>query len=110
MKQPVPIRASYVDTNCPVDQWCSDIATVYSNVRVSDYPMFRWSQFTNDVTILGEYVRRGEENQSRAQVARILGRLLDFVGAYLYRADVPEPNFPYDTKEGNWKAWTSFSE
>jgi len=46
--------------------------------------MFAWVQIVNDVTILGEQLRRNRRSEGAARAARVLFRLLEFLGYYLY--------------------------
>ena len=91
-----------------LEEWCKELAEIYgNNVSVSVYPLFRWSQFMNDVTILAEETRRKRYPESIPQIARILGRFLDFIGAYLNRS--PIPTFP-NTDNDRWKVWQSLAD
>ena len=91
----------------PLNLWCKSLAEIYKDVTVSDYPMFRWMQFVNDVTILSEEIRRRRYNEAIDQVANILGRYLDFISAYLNNKN--NPSFPNTDKE-RWKVWGKLSE
>lgn len=74
--------------SAPVEEVCLGIASVYKNVSLAQDPIYRWLQVVNDVTILGEDVRRGAARQTAAteRAIKVLMRLLDFLGYYLYAA------------------------
>ena len=67
-----------------IDELAKRLAKLYANVSLSRDPMFSWVQITNDVTILGEDLRRNRESEAVRRAGKILIRLLEFLGYYLY--------------------------
>lgn len=67
-----------------IEEISEHIARVYEPVRLAESPMFRWIQILNDVTILGEEVRRDRPHEAVDRAGRVLMRVLHFVGHYLY--------------------------
>src|SRR5262245_11025483 len=60
------------------------LGSLYEAVSVSRDPMFAWVQIANDVTILGEELRRHRLNEAVRRSAKVLMRLLEFVGYYCF--------------------------
>lgn len=79
-----------------IEMISKQIAKVYKNVHFATFPMLRWVQIINDTTILGEEVRRNRYSKAVERAGRILMRLLDFIGHYLYihTPDINNPKFP----------------
>ena len=107
-----------INENFALGGLCKELANIYmyknekgveKGVYVSDFPMFRWLQFVNDVTILSEEIRRERYTESIKQVSCILGRFLDFIGTYINKESTP--SFSNNNNINNrWKVWLSFSE
>lgn len=70
------------------------IATVYEKTDLAHYPLLRWVQILHDATILGEDVRRNRTSNAIDRAGRVLMRLLDFTGHYLY-IHRPNPRKPH---------------
>jgi len=66
------------------------VAEIYRNVTYARDPMFRWVQIVNDVTILGEEVRRNEVSRALDRAGKVLMRLLDFIGYHLSIHEIAE--------------------
>src|SRR5712691_4116144 len=60
------------------------LGSLYAEVSVSRDPLFSWLHITNDATILGEELRRNREIEAADRAGKILIRLLEFLGYYLY--------------------------
>lgn len=60
------------------------LGKLYGGASLSRDPMFSWVQIANDVTILGEELRRGRSDDAVDRAGKILMRLLEFLGYYLY--------------------------
>lgn len=69
-----------------------EFAGVYKLVSLAHLPMYRWLQIVNDVTILAEETRHGprRRQQAKNRAIKVLLRLLDFLGFYLYVARKPQ--------------------
>lgn len=59
------------------------LGNLYKKVDIAKDPMFGWVQIINDVTILGEELRRGRHLEAAERTAKALFRLLEFLGYYL---------------------------
>jgi len=71
-----------------LEQISKGIAGVYKSTDLAKYPMFRWVQILHDATILGEDIRRNRNDKAIKRAGRVLIRLLDFIGHYLYIHDL----------------------
>ena len=75
--------------------------TFMKTLRCPVNPMFAWAQIVNDVTILGEDLRRGREPEAVNQAGDVLTRLLEFIGYYLFvhkiEGKVPFADFVAET-------------
>lgn len=78
------------DLDSSIDDISKSLGQIYKGVKLAQAPSSRWVQIVNDTTILGEEIRRGRTPEAADRSARILMRLLEFVGYYLY---VYEPTF-----------------
>lgn len=67
-----------------IEDMARRLGTLYAGVNLSRDPMFSWLHITNDMTILGEELRRDRENEAVDRACKILIRLLEFLGYYLY--------------------------
>jgi hypothetical protein len=66
----------------PLHDACLRLAKVYSDVGATKrYPLYRWTQISNDAAVLAEHVRRRhQESDALERIAKLLARLLEFVG------------------------------
>jgi hypothetical protein len=66
----------------PLHDACCRLAKVYSGVEATKrYPLYRWTQISNDAAVLAEHVRRRhQETDALERIAKLLGRFLEFVG------------------------------
>ncbi len=55
-----------------VDDLAKRLGTLYEKVSLSRDPMFSWVQITNDVTILGEELRRGRDRDAIDRAGKVL--------------------------------------
>jgi hypothetical protein len=96
-----------------LDDSIEDIAerlgNLYAGVSVSREPMFSWLHITNDATILGEELRRHRENEAADRAGKILIRLLEFLGYYLYCHPIGDKNSLADLVARTLRA-TSFDK
>lgn len=76
-----------------LEQISKGIAGVYKSTDLAKYPMFRWVQILHDATILGEDIRRNRPEKAIQRSGRVLIRLLDFIGHYLFVHD-PQKGHP----------------
>ena len=60
------------------------LGQLYAHVSLSRDPMFSWVQIINDVTILGEDLRRTRDKEAVQRAGKVLIRLLEFIGYYSY--------------------------
>lgn len=60
------------------------LGRLYENVTFSREPMFAWVQIMNDVTIMGEELRRERHKEAVQQAGDILTRMLEFLGYYMF--------------------------
>ncbi len=67
-----------------IEDIAQDLASLYERVDLSRDPMFSWVQVANDVTILGEDLRRDRRSDAIERAAKVLWRLLEFIGYYTY--------------------------
>jgi len=67
-----------------IDEVAKKVGLLYEHVSVAKDPMFGWVQIVNDVTILGEQLRRNRAEEGADRAAKILFRLLEFLGYYLH--------------------------
>ncbi len=67
-----------------IDEVAKKLGLLYEHVSVAKDPMFGWVQIVNDVTILGEQLRRNRAEEGADRAAKILFRLLEFLGYYLH--------------------------
>jgi hypothetical protein len=74
----------------PIEEVAKKIAGIFSSVSISTYPVFRWLHIVNDATILAEEIRRNRPEKATERAAKILMRLLDFLGHYLYVHKIDE--------------------
>lgn len=77
-----------------LEEWSSKVAKIYAGVSLAKSPAFRWSLILNDITIVGEDVRRNRPLDGAKRAAKVLMRIFDFVGYYLYQADETGDSFP----------------
>lgn len=68
----------------PIEDMAARLGDLYAKVSISRDPMFSWLHITNDATILGEELRRDREVEAAERAGKILIRLLEFLGYYLY--------------------------
>ena len=80
-------RTFSLDT--PLEDVAKRLATIYKNVTFAHLPMFRWLHVLNDATILAEEIRRNRRQESAERAGKILMRLLNFIGYYLYIYKTP---------------------
>ncbi len=82
----------------PLHDACLRLAEVYSGVEATKrYPLYRWTQISNDAAVLAEHVRRRhQEDDALERVAKLLARLLEFVGYNL--RPVGSLNFIHDNR------------
>ena len=66
-----------------IDEVARRLGILYQGVGIAKDPMFAWVQIVNDVTILGEDLRRNRGGEGAARAAKVLFRLLEFLGYYL---------------------------
>jgi hypothetical protein len=59
------------------------LAEIYAPVAFSRHPMFSWLLIMNDVTILGEELRRERRKEAVERASAVLVRLLEFIGYYV---------------------------
>jgi hypothetical protein len=78
----------------PIEDICQQLAMIYEHVDLSEDPMFRWVQIVNDTTLLGEEVRRDRKKEAIKRTGKILMRLLEFIGYYLYVYQAADDAFP----------------
>lgn len=67
-----------------IEDMAHRLGTLYAGVNLSRDPMFSWLHITNDMTILGEELRRDRKDEAADRACKILIRLLEFLGYYLY--------------------------
>jgi hypothetical protein len=67
-----------------IEDMAKRLGDLYAGVNISRDPMFSWLHITNDATILGEDLRRYREKEAAERAGKILIRLLEFLGYYLY--------------------------
>ena len=69
-----------------IEEIARRLANIYKGVRLSREPLFAWVQMTNDVTILGEDLRRGKKRDAKAidRAGNVMWRLLEFIGYYQF--------------------------
>jgi len=82
----------------PLHDACLRLGKVYSEVGATKrLPLYRWTQISNDAAVLAEHVRRRHhENDALERIAKLLARLLEFVG---YGLTPGEPiNFEHEHK------------
>src|SRR5436309_973366 len=86
-----------LDPDTPVSEACERLAKVYSGVTATQrHPLYRWTQIANDAAVLSEDIRRHQEDEALNRIAKLLGRLLEFVGFGLCEADINQPQLlPY---------------
>src|SRR6267143_896138 len=68
----------------PLEDMARRLGEMYAGVSISRDPMFSWLHITNDATILGEELRRDRRPEAADRTGKILIRLLEFLGYYLY--------------------------
>jgi hypothetical protein len=76
-----------------MEELAKRLGTLYQPVSLSRDPMFSWVQMTNDVTILGEELRRDRDQEAIDRAGKVLIRLLEFIGYYLYVYDGDSSTF-----------------
>ena len=74
----IDIRNNYIEDISKL------VAELYEDVTLTKNPMFKWIQIINNVTILGEEVRRRRYPEALEYAGRVFMRLLEFIGHYMY--------------------------
>src|SRR5574341_1822959 len=77
-----------------IEEVASRLAQIYAPVSLSRYPMFAWLLIMDDVTILGEDLRRQREDEAIHRASAVLVRLLEFIGYYTYVHDLHDEATP----------------
>jgi len=67
-----------------IDELAKRLAQLYAGVTLHHSPLFAWVQITNDITILGEDLRRQRKDEAINRAGKALIRLLEFIGYYRY--------------------------
>lgn len=67
-----------------IEEIAKRLAGIYAQVTLSRDPMFSWLEIMNDVTILGEDLRRDRGDEAVDRAATVLARLLEFIGYFTY--------------------------
>jgi len=67
-----------------IDALAERLAQLYADVTLHHSPLFAWVQITNDITILGEDLRRERKSEAINRAGKALIRLLEFIGYYRY--------------------------
>ena len=60
-----------------IEEIAKRLAGIYAQVSLSRDPIFSWLEIMNDVTILGEDLRRGRDEEAVDRAATVLARLLE---------------------------------
>lgn len=84
---PRQIPAFQIDKTS-IDDVAKTLGSLYKQVTIAKDPMYAWVQIVNDVTILGEDLRRGRHTEGAGRACKVLFRLLEFVGYYLHEHPV----------------------
>jgi hypothetical protein len=73
-----------------IEEVANMLAGIYAGVSLSRDPIFSWLEIMNDVTILGEDLRRERNDEAVDRAATVLARLLEFIGYFTYVHKLPQ--------------------
>lgn len=76
-------QTPFSTTDASIEEIGERLGKLYDKAGLSKEPMFAWVQILNDMTILGEEVRRDRRREAVERAFEVLMRLLQFVGYYL---------------------------
>lgn len=79
-----------------IEEIAKRLAGIYAQVKLSRDPMFSWLEIMNDVTILGEDLRRDRGDEAVDRAATVLARLLEFIGYFTYIHEPGNDNTVHD--------------
>lgn len=79
-----------------IEEIAKRLAGIYAQVTLSRDPIFSWLEIINDVTILGEDLRRDRGDEAVDRAATVLARLLEFIGYFTYIHEPGNDNTVHD--------------